>query len=370
MSEAARATLDRIAVEAAIAPPRVVEGARFGFRHRARLMVRGRASSPKVGIFREASHEVVDIPRCRVHHPLVNEVAAALRDAIRTTGVRPYVERAHAGTLRAVQIVVERASRSAQVVLVANATAFDGLDPLAERLAERLGASLGSLWWNGQPARTNTILGPHWRRWSGPEAVRESIGGVDVFFPPDAFGQSHLDLADALVRRVRDEVPDGARVAELYCGAGPIGLGLLGRVARLAFVESAPGAVRGLGLGLAARPAPERERAVVVAREAALALDALDGADVVIADPPRKGLDAAVSAALAAHPPERLVYVSCDLDSFRRDAAILASTGALRLATLEAWSLFPNTSHVETLSIWRARRAAASALDPAEGGMT
>lgn len=350
IAPAARIALDAIARDAGVAAPRVVEGARFGFRHRARLMVRGRATAPKLGLFAEGTHDIVAIPRCRVHHPLVNEVAAVVREAVRATGVRPYADATHAGVLRAVQVVVERATRSAQVVLVTNGDSADAIRSLADALIAGLGVSLHSLWWNGQPARSNAILGPHWERLAGPEAVRESIGGADVFFPPGAFGQSHLDLADALVARVHDAVPDGATVAELYCGAGPIGLGLLRRVAALRFVESAPDALRGLALGLAARPESERERATVIASEAGAALDALDGADVAIVDPPRKGLDAPLAQKLAASPPSQLVYVSCDLDSFRRDLGVLLGGERLRLEEIEAYALFPNTEHVETLA--------------------
>lgn len=355
IGSAAREALDAIARDAGIAPPQVIEGARFAFRHRARLMVRGRASSPKVGIFAEGTHEIVDIPRCRVHHPLVNEVASAVRAAIRATGVRPYADAAHAGVLRAVQIVVERATRSAQLVLVTSGTSPDAVRALADALAAGLGASLHSLWWNGQPERSNAILGPHWERLHGAEAVRETIGGADVFFPPGAFGQSHLDLADALVARVHALVPSGARVAEYYSGVGPIGLGLLARAAHVAFVESAPGGVRGLELGIAARPAAERARATVIAREAGASLDLLEGADVAIVDPPRKGLDGALTAALAQAPPRRLVYVSCDPGSLARDAALLRAGGRLALVSLEAFALFPNTEHVETLAVFEAR---------------
>jgi tRNA/tmRNA/rRNA uracil-C5-methylase (TrmA/RlmC/RlmD family) len=347
--------LRTLAREADIAPPRVVEGARFGFRHRARLMVRGRASSPKLGIFAEGTHEIVDIPRCRVHHPLINEVAAATRAAIRVTATRPYAERTHAGALRAIQAVVERATQSAQLVLVGNAESPAPLRAFAGALVAGLGPKLHSLWWNGQPARSNAILGAHWEHLAGPEATRESIGGADVFFPPGAFGQSHLDLADRLVARIHEQVPDGARVAEFYCGVGPIGLGLLARASHVTFVESAPGGLHGLALGIAARPEPERARAEVVAGEAGASLAALDGADVAIVDPPRKGLDAPLAARLAASPPSRVVYVSCDPASLTRDAKILQDAGALRLASLEAWSLFPNTEHVETLGIFEAR---------------
>jgi len=360
---AALARLARIASEAGAPPPGVLAGAAFGFRVRARLMVRGRAASPKIGIFQAGSHRIADIPHCGVHHPRINEVAAAVRAAIRATGVEPYADRAHRGALRALQVVVERASGRAQVVLVGNAREPAPLAPLADALAASLGEALHSLWWNGQPERTNAVLGPLWHRWRpaqppphAPEGyaeeagcVRETIGGAAVFFPPGAFGQSHLDLADRLVARVHDQAPDGARVAELYAGCGAIGLGLLARSTAVSFVESAPDAVRGLALGVAARPAAERARARVVAATAEEAVGALAGADLVITDPPRKGLAPAVVAALAAAPPARLVYVSCDLDSFERDAARLAAAG-MRLAELTACDLFPNTHHVETLA--------------------
>jgi len=318
-------------------------------------MVRGRASAPRIGIFEEATHRVVDIPRCAVHHPLVNEVAAAAREAIRATGTRPYADRPHAGALRAIQVVVERPTQTAQVVLVGRGDDPAPLAPLADALAARLGPRLHSLWWNGNPARTNVILGPLWRRWSGPEAVRERIGGADVFFPPGAFGQSHLDLADRLVERVQAQVPNGARLLELYAGCGPIGLGLLARVRRIVFVESAPDAVRGLRLGLAARPAGESGRAEVVAAEAGTAAARIADFDVVVADPPRKGLDPPLLEALAASPPPLFVYAACDLDRFEAQAARLLGGGRLRLASLAAADLFPNTEHVETLARFEAR---------------
>ena len=360
--------LARIADAAGCSPPGVLGGASFGFRVRARLMVRGRAGSPKIGIFQAGSHRIVDIPRCRVHHPRINEVAAAARAAIRATGTRPYADRPHAGDLRAIQVVVERSSGAAQVVLVGRAPEPAPLAPLADALARALGPRLHTLWWNGQPERSNAVLGPLWQRWrpappaaasegfaagaehSAPGAVRERIGGVDVFFPPGAFGQSHLDLADEIVARIHGWVPAGATVTEFYAGCGPIGLGLLGRCAGVTFVESAPDAVRGLALGLAARPPAERARARVREAFAGAAVDALAGADLVIADPPRKGLDPPLLEALCVAPPARLAMLSCHLDSFARDCARLLEAGCWRLTELVACDLFPNTGHVETLA--------------------
>jgi tRNA/tmRNA/rRNA uracil-C5-methylase (TrmA/RlmC/RlmD family) len=350
IAAAALATLAAVCAEAGLAAPEPIEGTAFGYRHRARLAVRGRAASPKVGLFQEGSHRIVDIPSCPVHHPLVNEVAAALKDAVRRTGVTPYADRAHRGLLRYVQVVVERSSASAQVVLVANAESPETLESLAAALSERLGARLHSLWWNGNPARTNTILGPSWSRLSGPPAVCEWLNGARVFFPPGAFGQSNLPLFERLVARAAGWVPDHARVVEFHAGCGAIGLGLLPRVARLACNEAAPASLEGLAMGLAVRPEIERARATVLSGPAADHAAVVRDADVVIVDPPRRGLDDTLLAALLDAPPARLIAVSCNPEAFAREARALLAAGRLRLDAVVPWALFPHTGHVETLA--------------------
>jgi tRNA/tmRNA/rRNA uracil-C5-methylase (TrmA/RlmC/RlmD family) len=350
LPEAARERLAALARAAGVAEPEVVAGERFGYRVRSRLMVRGRAEAPRVGLFEAGSHRAVDVARCRVHHPLVNHVAVVAREAIRATRTAPYDDRAHAGELRALQVVIERSTQRAQVVLVGNAKKPEPLAPLAEAMERTLGPVLHSLHWNGNPDRTNVILGPHWRRLHGPEAVRETIGGAAVFFPPGAFGQANLDLADRIVERVHAWVPARARVVELYAGCGPIGLGLLPRSASVTFVESAPASVRGLELGLAERPPGEGARARSVAADAGSVPELVRDADVVIVDPPRSGIDGAALDALVAAPPRTLIYLSCDLGTFEVQAARLQREGGMRLSALVAYDLFPNTAHVETLA--------------------
>jgi 23S rRNA (uracil1939-C5)-methyltransferase len=237
-------------------------------------------------------------------------------------------------------------------VLVGNASEPAPIEPLARALEPLLGSQLHSLWWNGNPERSNVILGPHWHRFSGPEAVCERIAGVDVFFPPAAFGQNHLELADRLVEQVHAWVPEGRRVLELYSGCGPIGLGLLARSLEVAFNEVSPAGLAGLALGLAARPTAERARSRLLPGEAGAAASALAAVDVVIADPPRQGLDPPLLAALAEGPPERLIYASCDPDSFLAQARALQRRGPLRLRELLVFELFPQTSHLETLALF------------------
>jgi 23S rRNA (uracil1939-C5)-methyltransferase len=353
----AQAALAALAREAGLPPPPVRTGPALGFRHRARLMVRGRSASPKLGLFQLGSHRIVDVPRCPIHHPRVNELAAAVRQAIRETNTPPYAERPHTGALRAVQIAVARDGRRAQLVLVGNAHRADPLRALADRLRDAPG--LVSLWWNGQPERSNAILGPHWQPLAGEEALRDEVAGVAVHYLPGAFGQSQPHLAEALVQRLRAWVPDGARVAELHAGVGPIGLGLLGRCAEVRFNEVVPHALEGLRRGLAERSSDEQARATIAPGAAEEHLALLDGADTVVVDPPRRGLGTPLCEALAGRPPERLLYASCGLASFLRETKRLLADSRLRLTALEAVALFPYTAHVETLARFERRAPAA-----------
>jgi tRNA/tmRNA/rRNA uracil-C5-methylase (TrmA/RlmC/RlmD family) len=355
IAPAAAAALGALAREAGLAPPRAVQGAALGFRQRARLAVRGRARSPKLGIFQVGSHRIVDIPRCGIHHPLINRAASAVRGAIRSTGIAPYAERPHAGCLRYVQLVVERASQSVQLVLIAAGHDPAEVEPLLAPLRRELGTALHSVWWNGNPERTNAILGPAWAHLAGPEMVCESLAGTQVFFPPGAFGQSHLELAEQLAARVRGWVPAGARVAELYAGVGAIGLGLAERSAALRCNELDEHALRGLAAGVAALPPAVRARVELLPGRAGERLDALSDADVVIVDPPRRGLDPPLLDALCARPPAWLIYVSCGLPAFLRECAQLRGKAGLQLVELEAYALFPYTEHVETVALLRRR---------------
>lgn len=351
--------LEALAREAGAPPLRVEWGEPGGFRHRVRLAVRGRARSPKIGLFQAGSHRIVDIPRCELHHPALNAMAAELKAALRETDTAPYADAPHRGAVRYVQGVVQRSDGRVQVVVVGNEAAPKMTVGLLERLEQRLGDRLHGLFFNGQPERSNAILGPHWQHMAGQAATHEHIGGASVFFPPGAFGQANLELADRLVAGVHAHVPDGARVLECYAGTGAIGLGLAGRVARLAMNERSPHGLAGLRLGIDALGADARARVQVIEGSADATVAALSGArgpDVVIVDPPRRGLDAGLRTALGAHPPERLVYVSCDLDSFLDDAQALLEAGRFTLAALEAWAFFPFTDHVEVCARFDAAR--------------
>lgn len=349
------ARLRELAAQAGIAPPLVHDSPPTGFRRRARLAIRGRADAPKLGIFELGTHRAVHIPRCLVHHPVLNRVAASVRHVLARHHVPTYSDEAHAGTVRYLQLVLERESDRAQVTLVTNGSTPAGLEPLLTDLQTTLGSDLHSLWWNGNPERTNTILGPHFLHVCGEPHVSDRSGNARIFYPPHAFGQSNLDLAMQLAARVRELAAGAARVTEYYAGVGAIGLGLAESARELRLNELGEGSLAGLALGIAELPAEHRARVSVHAGSAGSQAQLVTDSDLVIADPPRKGLDPALTAALAGSPPSRFIYVSCDVDSFLRDVELLR--GSLALTGLEAYDLFPHTEHLETLAIFEPRSA-------------
>ena len=301
-------------------------------------------------MFELDTHHVVHIPNCVVQHSLINRVASIVRRALVETNLTSYSDNAHLGLARYLQVVIERSSQSAQVVVVGNSETAEPFAQCFDLIRERLGPDLHSLWFNANSEHTNTILGPTFQNWCGPASVIEHFGGAAIHYPPGAFGQNNLEVAERIVAHVREQIPPGATVAEFYAGVGAVGLSALDRISELRLNEVSPHSLQGLEMGLAQLTAADRARISVVPGTAGAAREAAQDANVVIADPPRKGLDPDLTAWLIDYPPEHFIYVSCGLDSFLSDTAQLTASGKLRLSALTAFNLMPFTEHVETVA--------------------
>jgi len=161
------------------------------------------------------------------------------------------------------------------------------------------------------------------------------------------FHQFIQSLGKTLLQRVEDR--HSTEFQELYTGLKEVSQSL-----NASEGERVRGRIEAIDHRLtdliAALDAEVRAKVQVVAGPAAANAAIATGADVVIADPPRKGLDQELKAQLLAHPPQRFIYVSCGLASFLSDTAQLTAAGTLRLADLSAFNLMPYTEHVETVA--------------------
>jgi tRNA/tmRNA/rRNA uracil-C5-methylase (TrmA/RlmC/RlmD family) len=185
----------------------------------------------------------------------------------------------------------------------------------------------------------------------GSPAVQRAAGR-EWHLRPGAFWQVHPALADTLAGVVSEwaGAPVGGTAWDLYGGVGLFGAVLaeqVGPSGEVTVVESARRAVNDGRAALADLPQVRWKTGRVEH-----VLSSLPGRpDVVVADPPRRGLGRALVAALAGRAPGRVVHVACDPAALARDVALFAAHG-YRLTALRAFDAFPMTHHMECVALY------------------
>ena len=329
----------------------------YHWRHRAKIAVRGTCDNPQIGLFVRNSHEVAPIPACLTHHPRLNEAFNIVRGWMVQNAIVPYQEGTGLGDVRYLQAVVHRETGRVQMTFVLNASNRPGKVMHWQRLVRQLTESHSnlwhSLWLNFNDRQTNTILGPHWSLIWGEEELWEKYGDTAVCYGPASFGQANLPLFEKMLAHLLSDLPARARVAEFYAGVGAIGLFLTPHCQWVRCTEINPCAESYFHLSRAKLHNSIASRLSFLTAPADKALSILDGANIVIADPPRKGLDQALLSALKenAHL-QQLLYISCGWKSFKHDAQQLLDAG-WKMQKVAGYLFFPGTNHVELLANFR-----------------
>lgn len=185
--------------------------------------------------------------------------------------------------------------------------------------------------------------------------TRQVVEGRGWRVEPGAFWQVHPALPQALAAALRDWVPaiPGGVAWDLYGGAGVLAATLAEAVGDGGSVTVVESDKRSVAAGRAALGDLRQVRWLAGRVEQVLTADPprLPGPpDVVVADPPRKGLGKAVVQALAATGASRVIYVACDPAALARDLASFAARG-YRVSALRAFDAFPMTHHMEAIAL-------------------
>lgn len=188
----------------------------------------------KLGLYERGTHDVLDIPECKVHHPSINRAVAALEKATDKVGTPAYSEDSREGGLRYVQFQVERTTGKISLTLVWAAPELKFTQPALSRLTKELTRLEPTLWhsmWchcNDGPGNNIFTRNPrNWHRLSGNEFIREPLSAGDygwLYFSPLTFRQGNMEGFDIIANDVARAIPGGARVCELYAGVGLLGL--------------------------------------------------------------------------------------------------------------------------------------------------
>lgn len=301
----------------------------YHYRRRIRLQSDG---AKRLGYFRAASHEVIEIDDCLIADEKLGRLIAPLHAWVQELDT----------PLEHLEIV--RGDAPGEIIVVGSARAtFLPRDVTAcDRLLENSGAIAGLV-----------IHDPSGRRTWGRTVISVAVeAGIALTVDADVFTQVNPEGNRRILRELlaAGEFEGGERVLELYCGAGNFTLSIARRVAEVVAVEGSRLSVENGKLG-AEQNRIGNIRWICAAVPAAIAglKQQREKFSKLVLDPPRSGAKG-LEAELASFGAQQLLYVSCDPATLARDLAALGKHG-YRLRMLQPIDLFPQTFHVEALAL-------------------
>ena len=317
-----------------------------GFRNKAKMVAGGTSRQPTLGIL-DAAGRGVDLRDCGLYPPGLHESLPVLADFVARAGLTPYDVPARTGELKHVivtqspegDLMVRFVLRSQEAV----ARIRKHLPDLERALPRLVVASVNLL-----PEHKAVGEGEHELLLTRQETLRMRVNGLDLYLRPQSFFQTNTEVAAALYRQAQAWVSElaPASIWDLYCGVGGFALHCAAPGRRVTGIETSREAVA--SAALSAREADLLGVAFEVGDATAFALAAREVPDLVIVNPPRRGLGPDLCAWLEGSGVAHVVYSSCHAASLERD---LASMPSLRPRRAQVLDMFPHTTHHEVLTL-------------------
>ena len=323
-----------------------VTSAEAGFRNKAKMVVAGTVDAPTLGILDGHGHGI-DLQGCPLYPPAVSAAFAPLADFVTRARLTPYDVPTRTGELKHV-LVTGSPDGELMVRFVLRST--EALSRIRKHLP-RLQADLPHLVVasvNVQPAHAAVLEGDREIPLTERETLTMRVNGLDLHLRPRSFFQTNTDVAAALYRQAvawADE-SDVSSAWDLYCGVGGFALHLARPGRQVVGVETSAEAVA--SAELTARDAGLPGARFLVGDATAFALAASDVPDLVVVNPPRRGLGEPLSRWLETSGVPRVLYSSRHAGSLARDLAHMPS---LRLVRAQVLDMFPHTAHHEVLTL-------------------
>ncbi|MBS1262660.1 MAG: 23S rRNA (uracil-C(5))-methyltransferase RlmCD [Calditrichaeota bacterium] len=308
----------------------------YGYRHRMDYVV----AFGKLGLrMRGRGDQVVDLHECHLVRPRVSALLPMVHAWLDEFGIRGFNLVTKRGDLRYITFRHAFSSDQLMAILV-TASRDTAVEPLAQRLADHV----DSVVWSVQPRVGDDSHGDV-QRIRGHATLEQRIGRSTFEISPDCFFQNNLLLVDELYAAAAGHIR--GRTLDLFCGTGTIGIHAAERAQHVTGVD-----VSEANIELARRNA-ERNRAgnvEFVTDKVNHFLAFYDGPvpDTVVLDPPRSGLAPKLIRKLNRLAAPRIVYVSCNPNTFALDIDALER---YELRELRGFDMFPQTPHVELVSL-------------------
>lgn len=320
------------------APP--MASSESGFRNKAKMVVGGTTDAPTLGILDEHRHGV-DLRRCGVCAPELHAAFPVIAGFIARAELTPYDVPSRRGELKHVHVTTSPDAELMVRFVLRSTEAVGRLRKHLPWLLEELPtAAVVSV--NLLPEHVALVEGREERVLTERASLPMRMAAGTLQLPPGAFFQTNTAIAQGLYDQARDWAAElaPASVWDLYCGVGGFALHLAAAERALTGVEvSEPAIAAARGLGAAG--------ATFVAADAtAWAEEQAAAPDLVVVNPPRRGLGERLDAWLERSGAPSIVYSSCNAITLAADLAALPS---YRPVAARMFDMFPQTGHVETM---------------------
>ncbi|TDT60216.1 23S rRNA m(5)U-747 methyltransferase [Enterobacter sp. AG5470] len=324
-----------------------VSGPEQGFRNKAKMVVSGSVEKPLLGMLhRDGTPE--DLTACPLYPASFLSVFAALKPFIARAGLTPYNVARKRGELKYLLITESQLDGGMMLrfVLRSEAKLAQLRAALPELLAQLPQLRVVSA--NIQPVHMAIMEGETEFFLTEQQALAENFNGVPLWIRPQSFFQTNPAVASSLYATARDWVRalPVAHMWDLFCGVGGFGLHCATPDMRLTGIEIAPEAIA---------CATQSAQVLGLQNLHFQALDSTqfatgqgDAPDLVLVNPPRRGIGVALCDYLSRMAPPYIIYSSCNASTMAKDIRLLPG---YRIERVQLFDMFPHTAHYEVLTL-------------------
>lgn len=324
------------------------------YRNKAQYPVsRDRDGNIIIGFYAGRTHNVIPCEDCMIgpaHHALILSRIKAWMEETKTD---PYDEKTGKGLVRHVLIRDGFATGEGMVCLVVNCEVKSaGTNGRWGRLVEALEDIPGivSVQLNENREDTNVILGKNCKVLKGKDSIEDILCGMRFEISPLSFYQVNRTQAERLYDTALEfaDLDGSEEVWDICCGIGTITLALARGAKTVHGLEIVPEAIANAWENAKRNHVENVDFVCAAAEEYMPAHKNEIRADVIVTDPPRKGMDERSLEVMVSMQPKKIVYVSCDSATLARDVKYLCAHG-YELKRVRPADLFPHSVHVETV---------------------
>ena len=325
----------------------------FHYRNKAQYPIGiNKEGEPVIGVFAQRTHEVIPMEKCLIQNPKSEEIAKFILKFIKDNKISVYNEKTGKGLFRHIVIKVGIKTNEIMCILIINGKTIPKEAQLIQELTSKF-PQIKTIVKNINMKNTNVILGKENINIYGNGYIEDVLGEYTFRISPLSFYQVNPVQAEKLYNLgvKMAQITKQDTVFDLYCGIGTITLFMSKYAKKVYGIEIVEEAIEAAKENAKINNVDNTE---FYAGDVEVVLDDLINnkgisADIVMFDPPRKGLDRNSINNILKIKPKKIVYISCNPATLIRDLAFFEEHYDIK--TIVPVDMFPFSSHVECVSV-------------------